>query len=74
MIWSKILLPLSHCSVILDLALLAPMGEILSLDHADGMVIPGLKHLPHRHDGVLLRHVFQDGVIVVNKVTATCNQ
>ena len=66
-----------HWSVILDLASLAPMGEILSLDHADSVVIPGLKHLPHSHDGVLLYvvvYVLEDGVIVVNKVAATCNQ
>ena len=34
---------------------LAPREVVISLDHTDGVKVPGLDHVAHRGDGVLLR-------------------
>ena len=37
-----------------------PLPEVRCLDHADGVVLPGLHHTPDLCPGVILRDVFQD--------------
>ena len=51
---------------------LAPHGEVLGLDHTDGVIAPGLGEVAHHNHGVLIGIVFQN-VIIYSTITATCN-
>ena len=55
---------------------MAPHGEVLSLDHTDGVIAPGLGHLAHHHHGVLIGVILQNVIIIVITtiiMIATCN-
>ena len=54
----------------------APLFIFLSIDHSDGVPGPGLGHLTHSDQGVLLILILQDVVIIsraANIVFSTCN-
>ena len=52
---------------------LALHGEVLGLDHTDGVKEPGLRHLAHSDHGVFLLVVFQNVIIRTTINIATCN-
>ena len=46
-------------------ASLAPLGEVLDLDHTEGVTGPGLDHISNRKYGVLLGVILQDVIIII---------
>ena len=54
----------------------APLVIVPSIDHSDGVPGPGLGHLTHCDQGVLLLVILQDVVIIsraANIVLSACN-
>ena len=44
---------------------LAPLEVVISLDHTDGVPAPGLGHVAHRGDGVLLWEILQYVIYII---------
>ena len=52
----------------------APLVIVLRLDHTEGVPGPGLGHLAHSDQGVILRVILQNVIRVVTIIAiATCN-
>ena len=59
-----------------SLTSLAPLEVVTSLDHTHGVSAPGLDHVAHSGDGVLLRVILQYVIIIdiitIIIITTTC--
>ena len=51
---------------------LAPLEVVLSLDHTDGVIPPGLDHVAHSGDGNLLGVILQYVIIIAIFTKSTC--
>ena len=51
---------------------ITPFCVFCGLNHTDGMIGPGLGHVPHSSDGVLLWVILLNPVMIVRDVETPC--
>ena len=51
---------------------LTPLGEVLILDHADGVLVPAMDHGPYLCVGVASDVILQDSVDIITSFITTC--